>query len=72
MNFEYRTPSGVIRDRAYRQFGHVDGADTGTGDAATIDIQIRRATNGVIINTLVNDEPLITTGAPFYHYERVL
>jgi bifunctional N-acetylglucosamine-1-phosphate-uridyltransferase/glucosamine-1-phosphate-acetyltransferase GlmU-like protein len=64
MNFKYPTPSAVIRqDSSYRQFGHADKSDTGTGHAATIDLQFRQATNGVIVNTLVNDEPLITTSA---------
>lgn len=67
MNFDYRKPSGVIQDRTYRQFGHLDGEETGTGHAVTIDFQFRLATNGVIVNTLVNDEPLITTSAGYFH-----
>ncbi|UBF22677.1 hypothetical protein HRTV-25_gp96 [Halorubrum tailed virus 25] len=67
MNFKYPAPSGVIRpDGSYRQFGHADRGDTGTEHAATIDLQFRMATNGVIVNTLVNDEPLITTSAGLF------
>lgn len=67
MNFNYPTPSGVIReDGAYRQFGHADRSDTGTQHAATIDLCFRMATNGVIVNTKVNDVPIITTSAGLF------
>ena len=66
MNFQYPHPSGRIEDGAYRKFGHVTQSDTGEMFGATIDFQFRMATNGVIVNTLVNDEPLITTSAGYF------
>ena len=67
MNFNYNPTSGVVRDRAYRQFGHYDRTETGLNHAVTLDLQFRLATNGIIVNTLVNDEPLITTSAGLFH-----
>lgn len=66
MNFNYDCPSGVIRDGAYRHFGHFDGDETGTGNAVTIDLTFRMTTNGVIVNTKVNDEPLFTCSAGIF------
>lgn len=65
MQFKYPAPSGVIMDGTYRQFGHIDPADT-EDRAIMVDLQFRLATNGVIVNTLVNDEPLITTSAGLF------
>lgn len=67
MNFDYSPRSGLIRNETYRQFGHLDGSENGTGSAVTIDFQFRLATNGVIVNTLANDEPLITTSAGYFN-----
>jgi len=49
-------------NRAFRQFGGVTRQEAG-GHSVTIDLQFRLATNGVIVNTIVNGEPLITTPA---------
>ena len=63
MNFNYPQPSGLIRDDgSYRHFGHVTKSETDS-EAVTVDLVFRMATNGVIVNTLVNDEPIFTTGA---------
>jgi hypothetical protein len=66
MNFNYSRKSGWIEDETYRQFGHFDKSETKTGNAVMIDLQFRMATNGVIVNTLVNDEPLMTTSAGLF------
>jgi hypothetical protein len=47
---------------AFRQFGGLTRQETG-GNSVTIDLQFRMATNGIIVNTHVNGEPLITTSA---------
>lgn len=66
MNFNYPYPSGIIRDGTYRHFGHFDGTETGTGHPVTIDQVFRMTTNGVIVNTLINDEPMFTTSAGLF------
>lgn len=60
---KYQNPTiGVISDGKYRHFGGLGPEETG-GQVVTVDLCFRLATNGVIVNTKVNDEPLITTGA---------
>ena len=44
-------------EQTFNQFGAVD-AENGE---VVIDLRIRRATNGVIVNTLVENTPIITT-----------
>jgi hypothetical protein len=68
MNFDYTPKSGYIRpsEGAYRQFGHVDKDDIDSELGVTVDLQFRMATNGVIVNTLVNDNPVITTSAGLF------
>lgn len=63
MNMNYSTLNGYITDGTYFQMGHVRGDETGTGSSVTLDLQFRMATNGIIVNTLVNDNPVITTSA---------
>jgi hypothetical protein len=64
MNFHYPKPMGVIRPGgSYRQFGHMERDETGTDHVSTVDLSFRMTTNGVIVNTLINDEPVITTSA---------
>jgi hypothetical protein len=61
----------VIRryDGCLRQLGHIDAEEVGVGVgwAMRIDLEFRMATNGVIVNTLVNDEPIITTSAGYFN-----
>lgn len=53
---------GLIRpDGSFRQYGGVGPEDN--VETFTIDLQFRLATNGVIVNTIVNGEPVITTSA---------
>ena len=47
------------QDKTFKQFGAYH--ETGTNKYAAIELEFRRATNGGIVNTIVNGEPLITT-----------
>lgn len=49
----------ICPDSSFRQYGGVGHEDE--TDTFTIDLQFRMATNGVIVNTIVNHEPIITT-----------
>lgn len=56
---------GLIRpDGSFRQYGGI-GLEDET-ETFTIDLQFRMTTNGVIVNTLTNGEPLITTSAGLF------
>ena len=53
---------GLIRPNGtFRQYGGI--GNNGETENFTIDLDIRRTTNGAIVNTIVNGEPLITTTA---------
>ena len=58
-----RGSTGRKDDKYYRQFGGL----WEDRHAVTVDLQFRLATNGVIVNTLVNDTPVITTSAAQFH-----
>lgn len=50
---------GMVFDGYFKQFGGIPPEE----ENFLIDLQFRLATNGVIVNTLVDYEPLITTSA---------
>lgn len=51
----------IAPDGSFKQYGAIGPEDE--TDSFTIDLQFWMATNGVIVNTHVNGEPLITTSA---------
>jgi hypothetical protein len=62
MRMHYDDAKGVTRPNgSFRHFGGIASEHRSNNHAVTIDLSFRMATNGVIVNTLVNDEPLITT-----------
>jgi hypothetical protein len=63
MNFNYTPQSGWIMDGKYRHFGHADKSDIGEDVGVKISLDFRNATNGIIINTIVDQTPVITTSA---------
>lgn len=63
MRMFFGDAKGLVGDGAFNLLGGVEAAKTGDGETAYVCLQFRLATNGVIVNTLVNDEPLITTSA---------
>lgn len=54
-------------DNVFRQFGGLTRHETGDGHSVTIDLEFRLATNGVIVNTIANGEPIITTSAATFN-----
>lgn len=62
MRGAYENGTIYTENRAFRHFGGLTRQGTG-GASVTIDLQFRLATNGVIVNTIVNGEPVITTSA---------
>jgi len=60
----YQAQHGTIYtdERTFRQFGGLSIRETGE-HSVTVDLEFRLATNGVIVNTIANGEPIITTGA---------
>lgn len=53
---------GLIRpDGSFRQYGGI--GRNGETESFTIDLEFRMTTNGVIVNTIVNGGPTITTRA---------
>ena len=62
MRGAYKGGTIYTENRAFRHFGGLTRQETGE-HSVTIDLQFRMATNGVIVNTIVNGEPLITTDA---------
>jgi len=49
------------QDKTFKQFGTYVKHETGADNYVAVDLEFRRATNGGIVNTIVNGEPLITT-----------
>lgn len=62
MRGAYETGTIYTEDTTFRQFGGVTRDET-NGHSVTIDLQFRLATNGVIVNTIANGTPIITTSA---------
>jgi hypothetical protein len=63
----YDDADGTINsDGSFIHFGGVEKSDIGGQSSAHIDLHFRMATNGVIVNTLINGEPLITTSAGLF------
>ena len=68
MRMFYHNGDGVTRpDGSFRHFGGIASEHLADKHTITIDLSFRMATNGVIVNTLVNDEPLITTSAGYFN-----
>jgi hypothetical protein len=63
MNYDKTQTTISTNDRVFWHFGGLDADETGTDHVATVDLEFRLATNGVIVNTLINGEPVITTSA---------
>jgi hypothetical protein len=66
MNFATPKPQGTTRNGAFRHFGGLHESETGAEHSVTVDLCFRMATNGVIVNTKVNDTPIITTSAGLF------
>jgi hypothetical protein len=49
------------QERTFKQFGGILRHEMCADQYVSIDLEFRRATNGGIVNTIVNGEPLITT-----------
>lgn len=67
MREAYQRGTIHTENRAFRQFGGLTRQEIDEDHHVTIDLQFRLATNGVIVNTHVNGEPLITTSAGLFN-----
>lgn len=68
MSVNFSSPGdGVVEDGKYRQFESIDSGEDGTGNVVMINHDFWMATNGVLVNTMVDGEPLFVTSAGLFH-----
>lgn len=56
-----RTGTIYNQDKTFKQFGGYLRHEKCEDQYVAVDLEFRRTTNGGIVNTIVNGEPLITT-----------